>query len=98
MSFSLAALWILVGICPPWPPWPWPWPWPPPPWPTPNPWVFKIAGVVGALIGGWAYTQAFPIEGAVTAIDAAATAIGAFVGAVLATNIYGLTQRPRAQE
>ncbi|MCP3958639.1 MAG: hypothetical protein GY719_12370 [bacterium] len=54
---------------------------------------------MAGLVGGYLYTQAFPMEGAVTAVDAAATGIGAFVGSVLANNVLGLIRvgsaRPR---
>ena len=91
MSGSLLGLWILVGICPPWPPWP---PWPPPPWPW---WRFRIASIVGAVIGGWAYTQVFPLAGEVTALGAAATALGAYLGAAVLTIIVGLVAPSREQ-
>lgn len=89
MSAGLIALWVIAGWCgtPPWP-------WPPPPGPDPWPWLRKIVGVVGGLVGGWGYLQLWPVDGGVTGIDAAATAVGAFLGSILLSNIFGLIRRP----
>ncbi len=88
MTFGLAVWWMLVGWCgTPWPrPWPWPWP---PPGPDPDPWLWKAIGTLGGLAGGFAFTQAWGMEGAVTGLAAAATAAGAWAGSVLATNVFG---------
>ncbi|MDT5268301.1 MAG: hypothetical protein QOH49_487 [Acidobacteriota bacterium] len=120
MRFSLLALWALEGWCLvgapiislrlprrgldiPEPP------------PRPN-WLLRAIGVVGGVIGGWAFTAAFgwPVpwltagpqpEPWLTAgphpepwmgvIFAAATTVGAFLGASLLTDIYGLIRGNR---
>jgi hypothetical protein len=86
MTAALAVWWILVGWCgtPPRP-----WPWPPGP-PDPNPWIVKILGAIGGLVGGWVFNSVWAIEGSASGIDVAATAAGAWVGAVIIANIYGL--------
>lgn len=89
MTIQLAVLWGLAGWCGT-PPFPWPWPWPDP---DPNPWVIKIVGVVGGLVGGFALWQLF--AGGVStngfeAINAAATAVGAYIGSVFFSDMYGL--------
>lgn len=92
MSLSLVGLWILVGWCgTPWPR-PWPFPVPPDPWP----WWYKLVDVVGGFVGGWLYTQVFPVD-EVTAIGAAATGLGAFIGAVVLHDIFGAVMSPRKQ-
>lgn len=82
MNAQLFVLAALVGWCGT--PWPkrWPWPWPPPP--DPNPWMSKIIGVIGGVLGGWALGAMSGAEGVV------AVAIGAWVGSVLLNDIYGL--------
>jgi hypothetical protein len=107
MTFSLLALWALVGWCgTPWPRW-WRWPIPPPPepdprGPSPQPWlVSKIIGVVGGIAGGWVYAEVFgPLpdpwnpgpEPWMRGLAVAATALGAFVGARLLSDIYELAR------
>lgn len=88
MSTELFALWLLVGWCGT--PWPRPWPWPDPP---PEPWIIstiKIAGVVGGVVGGLLFRQVWYTEGALMGIDAAATAVGAFVGSAFLGSMFGL--------
>ncbi len=104
MEISLLVVWILVGWCgTPWPrPWPWPlpWPWPrPKPGPGPDPappWVLKLVGIVGAIVGGWVFTQVWPAEN-VDALYALSTALGAGIGTALAVDVYSL-MGPRAAE
>jgi len=86
------ALWALVGWCGT--PWPRKW-WPVPPPPDPDPWYSKIAGVVGGMAGGWLYDLAWPMGGNVTGIGVAATAVGAFVGAVVLGDLVGLAKGAR---
>jgi hypothetical protein len=93
MSPSLFLLWALVGWCGneirririPLPPIP-----DPEPEPRPNWLVAKLIGVVAGIIGGWAFTQLFgpSPEPWNSAVPAAATAVGAFVVARIATDIY----------
>lgn len=97
MSVTLVVLWLVVGHLPAWPPWPWPQRWPPP---QPlNPWTFKIAGMVGAVVGGLIHLQVFPFPEVVPIppINIVYSLVGAYLGAVLATQVYGLTQRPKDQ-
>jgi hypothetical protein len=89
MNLSIFVLWALVGWCGTVPR-----PRPPrPPDPDPEPWwlVSRIIGVVTGIVGGWAYTQVFgpQLEPWVSALPAAASALGAFVLARFATDIYG---------
>ena len=103
MTLSLLALWALVGWCltgvlr---------WPIPPrldtperPP--RPNWFIPKILGVVGGVIGGWVFTEVF-VAGSdslttipqgdawMPLVRAAATTVGAAIGATLLADIYGL--------
>jgi hypothetical protein len=92
MTVELLILWTLVGYCPPWPPWPWPrGPWPPPP--PPHPWSFKAVTIIGAIIGGWTFTQIWPAGDTLTGVAAAATAVGAYVGGALSADVYLLAIR-----
>lgn len=77
------AMWALVGWCGT-PPRPWPWPWPP------DPWISKVIGLVGGVAGGWAYTQTFGAGGEIDALGVAAGSVGAWVGATVLSNVYGL--------
>jgi hypothetical protein len=96
MYLYLIVLWAFVG---------WrcgnePRPLPPPPdpvFPPPPKPICRVCGrVLGALagiLGGWAFTQMFLPEEPMTSrsgIYAAATAVGAFALAGVATDIYGL--------
>ena len=92
MGIEMIALWALVGWCGT-PPGPRPWPWPDPD-PDPNPWISKVVGVVGGIAGGWAFNASL-VSGVVVvdgmvAITAAATAVGAYVGSVFLSDMYGL--------
>jgi uncharacterized membrane protein YeaQ/YmgE (transglycosylase-associated protein family) len=88
---ALFGLWALVGWCgTPWPGW-YIW-WllhhngPPPP-PDPWPWIDKLAGVVGGVVGGWAFTQIWSSGQDASAVVAATSAIGAFVGSIIFTDV-----------
>lgn len=87
----LIAFWALVGWCGT--PWPRRWPLPPPP--PPDPWLTKAVNVVGGIAGGWAFTQVWAAGGQMTGIDVAASAVGAFVGAVLLGDVVALVQTRR---
>ncbi len=90
MSIELFVLWGLAGWCGT-PPRPWPWP---RPRPDPIPWMIKIVGVIGGLAGGWAFQTSLVSGGVVidgmTGINAAATAVGAYVGSVFLADMYNL--------
>lgn len=89
----LWALWALVGWCGT------PWPhrfWPHPPPPPPDPWWYtKLGGVIGGIMGGWVYDQAWPMGANVTSVAVAATAVGAFVGGALVADVVGLARGAR---
>lgn len=92
MSISLFVLWLLVGWeCGTVPRLPLPAPRPKPD-PPPCRVCGRVLGAVAGVLGGWAYTQLFlpqdPIPS--SGIYPAATAVGAFVAARFATDIYGL--------
>src|SRR5215216_3508709 len=99
MRLSLIVLWALVGWCGN-EPWLWLvlrrrwWPTPPPPDPDPWPILFlpRVIGIVGGVVGGWVYTQAFGPQPDpwTSAVPAAASALGAFLGARVLVDIYGL--------
>lgn len=67
----------------------------------------RITGVVGGIVGGWVFTQVFgpspdPWLSAVPfpipwmrVIYAASTTVGAFIGASLLTDLYGLVRGNR---
>ncbi len=55
----------------------------------------QILGVLSGLAGGWAYSHFWPAEGRVTGLDAAATAFGAALGAILLGHIFALIRRRR---
>lgn len=94
--FPLYFLWAIVGWCgTPWPYW-WPFPWPrPEPPPPPDPWWLpRFIGVVAGLVGGWAFTQVFEPNPSpwISALPAAASAVGAFAASRLVGDIYGLAR------
>lgn len=82
-------------------------PTPPPPDPWPILFVPRIIGVVGGVIGGWVLTAVFApgLEPWITArpqpepwipvVVAAATTVGAFLGARLLVDIYALVTGSR---
>jgi hypothetical protein len=87
-TIPLAAFlgyWIVIGICPPWPPWPWPRPWPIPwpfPWPPPPPPWFLAVGIVGAVLGGWGFTSLLGgLDAVTTRLDFVLTGAFALAGA-----------------
>jgi len=82
------AFWALIGWCGT--PWPRRWPWPPPPPPNGDPWLVKGLNVVGAVAGGWAFEQLWPMGPTATGIGVAASAVGAYVGSVLIGDVAGL--------
>ena len=94
MQISLFVLWAVVGWCgTPFPGWWWWWRLPPPP-PPPEPWpIIKLISVVGGLAGGWVFTNVFgPGPQPWAIVSAAATAVGAFLGARLLVDLYGLAR------
>ncbi len=62
----------------------------PRPKPEPNPFKRIAAGIVGGLVGGFLFDMAFPIEGAMTGLDFAATCIGAYVGGSVLSDLVTL--------
>lgn len=49
--------------------------------PDPPPdWLGRIAALIGGVAGGWAFNAAWPVEH-MTGVDAAATVVGAVIGA-----------------
>ena len=92
MDFRVAALWALVGWCGT--PWPRPWPRPDRDDRRLNPWISKLIGVVGGLVGGWVFYLVWPVEGSWTPIDAAATAVGAWIGAIVLSNLVAIGTWP----
>ena len=71
--------------------------------PRPNWLIPRVIGVVGGVVGGWAFTAAFgdPVpwitagphpEPWVGVIFAAATTVGAFIGASLLADIYEIVR------
>jgi uncharacterized membrane protein YeaQ/YmgE (transglycosylase-associated protein family) len=94
MNVAVVVLWALVGWCGT------PWPRPPIPGPLPprGPWISKLIGVVGGVVGGWIFNQVWTVEGAWTGIDAAATAIGAWVGAVFLIQLFAIGSWPTPEK
>jgi len=89
MSAAWFIFWGAVGWCgTPWPGW-WRRPTPPPP---PDPWWFidRIVGIVGGVIGGWLFVQAWPVEqaGELVWLAVAASGVGAFVGSLILLDLY----------
>lgn len=71
--------WALVGWCGT--PWPRRWPVPPPP---PEPWWRSaLLGVIGGIIGGWAFGSALGMDGMV------ASSFGALAGGRILNDIAG---------
>ncbi len=95
MSAALFLFWAAVGWCGT----PWRWPFPPPP-PPPDPWWFidRIVGIVGGIIGGWLFVQAWPIPQAegTAALAVLASGAGALVGSLILSDLYVLVRRGRA--
>jgi uncharacterized membrane protein YeaQ/YmgE (transglycosylase-associated protein family) len=55
-------------------------------------WIVKIIGIIGGLVGGWIYHQVFPITDAITGLSVAPTAIGALIGSIFLTDLYGFAK------
>jgi len=85
---ALIATWILVGWCGTG--WPRRFPWPPPP--PPEPWLTKAISLVGGVVGGYAYTYLWPMSQTITGVEVAASAVGAFIGAVVLGDLYALAR------
>jgi len=89
MSAAWFVFWGAVGWCGT--PWPWWWRKPPPP-PPPDPWWFvdRIVGIVGGVVGGWLFTQAWPVAqaGELLWLAIAASGLGALVGSFILLDIY----------
>jgi uncharacterized membrane protein YeaQ/YmgE (transglycosylase-associated protein family) len=90
MSIGLLIFWGAVGWCGT--PWPRKWPWPPPP---PDPWWFidRVVGIVGGVIGGILFTQAWPMSEAAQGLEVAASGVGALVGALILLDLYGIVRK-----
>jgi uncharacterized membrane protein YeaQ/YmgE (transglycosylase-associated protein family) len=86
MSIAWFVFWGAVGWCGT----PWPRKWPPPP--PPDPWWFidRVVGIVGGIIGGWLFTQAWPVGEVeeLVGLAAAASGVGAFVGSLILLDLY----------
>lgn len=111
MRLSLFVFWAIVGWCITGVRiWWWHGPIPidtPEPVPHPNWLVLRIIGVVGGIIGGWVFMRVFgpqPEPWSVAGpgpqpwamvVFAAATSVGAFLGASLLTDLYGLVRGNR---
>lgn len=109
MRLSLFVLWAIVGWCAA--PWLWYPSYPDPdpdPWPLKLIVVSRIIGVVGGIAGGLLFTQLFdpdpnpwfigkpqPDPWIVFVLTAAST-VGAFLGAHLLVDIYGMTRTRRS--
>jgi hypothetical protein len=89
MNAPIIVFWMLVGFGgasrpgpddeePKRPPW----------WKGPWPWIIsKLAGITGGLAGGFLYSQVFLGEVALSGINVAATAVGAFVGSLILSEV-----------
>jgi uncharacterized membrane protein YeaQ/YmgE (transglycosylase-associated protein family) len=96
MSLPLLLFWGVVGWCGT--PWPRPWPFPLPP--PPEPWwlIRQVIGVVGAIVGGWLFTQTWPItSGELQSLSVVASGAGALAGAIIASDIVSLVRRGSQQ-
>ena len=90
MSVALLIFWGAVGWCGT--PWRWPVPPPPPPW-----WVIdRMVGIVGGVIGGWLFTQAWPLSQTDIGLAVVASGVGAWVGATILHDLYGLIRGARS--
>jgi membrane associated rhomboid family serine protease len=88
MAYLLMAVgWALAGWCGTRSP-------KPRPEPPPPPIKVFIWGAIGGIIGGFLYLMAFSLKAPLSAIDYAATCIGAFViGFVLEELVYQFTKK-----
>jgi hypothetical protein len=85
MNIALFVLWATVGWCGNEPR---PVPWKPqrdPGKPQPEPWWWGVAGAIGGIGGGLAYSNAWSAGHLETAVYAALTCVGAVVGARIFT-------------
>jgi hypothetical protein len=95
---GLFVLWALDGWCgTPYPGWLLYWllhHGPPPPPPDGYQWLIsKGIGVVGGIVGGLAFHQAFSSGQDVTALVAATSSVGAFVGSILFNDAAGFLMK-----
>ena len=82
MNYVFWAMWGAVGWCgTPWRRWP--------PKPEPDPWWWRVLGVVGGILGGWAFTSAFP-GGNDIAMNAVLSSVGALAGSIIVQDIAGM--------
>jgi uncharacterized membrane protein YeaQ/YmgE (transglycosylase-associated protein family) len=92
MSAALVIFFGAVGWCGTVGPWWWRKPGPPPP---PDPWwiIDRIVGIIGGVIGGWLFTQGWPIpdQGDIGRAVVAA-GVAALVGSLILLDIYGLVR------
>jgi hypothetical protein len=91
MNAPIIVFWMLVGFSgasrpapdgeePKRPPW-WKGPWP-------GPWTLsKLTGIIGGLLGGFLYSHFFLGEVALSGINVAATAVGAFVCSIILSEV-----------
>ena len=89
MSIGWYLFWGAVGWCGTG--WPWWWRRPPPP-PPPDPWWFvdRIVSIVGGLVGGFLFTQAWPFDqaGNLVWLAVVASGVGALVGSIILQDLY----------
>jgi hypothetical protein len=50
----------------------------------------KAINIVGGVIGGWVFSQVWTMSEPLTGVAAAATGLGAFLGAVVLGDVVGL--------
>ena len=89
MTIGTLLFWGAVGWCGT----AWPWWWrPPPPPPGPDPWWFidRIVSIVGGVLGGWVFTQAWPMDqaGQLMGLAVVASGVGALVGSFIIYDLY----------
>ena len=89
MSLSLLIFWGVAGWCGT--PWPRRWPLPPPPPPAPKWFINRIVGIVGGVVGGLLFNQAWPVQEFQGSLGLAvvASGVGAFIGSLFLQDILG---------
>lgn len=86
MNTQYLVISALVGWCgTPWPrPWPFPWP-----GPDPDPWILKAIGLIGGIGGGLLIDS---LSGGIIVDGFVAAVVGAWIGARILSDVYGLAR------
>jgi uncharacterized membrane protein YeaQ/YmgE (transglycosylase-associated protein family) len=99
MRWQYNLLWIIVALHPLFRYWILPYPPIGPDRPGPVPWSIllpALLAIVGGVAGGWVFYNTWVANDRASGVEAASTALGAYVGATFLLGVYRLTTRGAA--